>query len=278
MGGSSDYRERYAVSTWHYVADPLEAALQGIAAAGFKWVEIWGDTAHLDPRIRPDVRAIEALLARLELRVHSIHAPFSDLDLGRPGGARNAEARRVVGEALELGAALGANLAVIHVSSHTEDLRDPGRYRESRQAAQDLIGSLGQVAGRTGVALALENLPPDPKQRYFGCTLAELAATFPDPSIGFCLDIGHAVVNRVSIASEIQAAGSRLQSLHVHNNDGVKDLHWPPTQGVIDWKAARAELARIGYEGAFVLEVDRGQDPDAVVRDLAEFAMGDIAS
>jgi sugar phosphate isomerase/epimerase len=278
MGNLGDYRDRYAISTWHYVASPLEDALRGIAAAGFKWVEMWGDKAHLDPRIHPDMRAIGHLLGRLGLRVHSIHAPFSGLDLGLPGGARKADAQRVIGDALELGAALGATLAVIHVSSHGEDLQESARYCESGRVVEDLVHSLLQVAGRTGVGLALENLPPEANRRYFGCCLQELAAIFPDPSVGFCLDIGHAILHEVSIASEIQVAGSRLRSLHVHNNDGIHDRHWPPRQGIINWRATKAELARIGYEGAFVLEVDRGEDADAVVQELAEFAKYDVAA
>jgi len=265
----------YAVSTWHYFVDPLAEALDGIAAAGFRLVEFWADSAHLDPRVRPDRRALAAQLSRLRLQAHSIHAPFSGLELGRPGGPSE-DAIRTIADALTLGMELGARLAVVHVSSHAEDLADPARYAASKRVVRDFIQELDRVAMGLGVQLALENLPPHPHQRVWGRTLQELTAAFPEPRIGFCLDVGHAALNGASIPAEIETAGPRLRSLHVHNNDGVLDRHWPPTEGVISWPETKAALARIGYTGALVLEIDHGEDAHAVMRNLAAFAQRDV--
>jgi sugar phosphate isomerase/epimerase len=43
------------ISTWVYFWRPLAEVLREIAEAGYSYIEIWGDKAHLDPTIFPDV-------------------------------------------------------------------------------------------------------------------------------------------------------------------------------------------------------------------------------
>ena len=47
-----------------------------------------------------------------------------------------------------------------------------------------------------------------------------------------------------------------LACLHVHDNDGVRDLHWVPYRGVIDWADFSLALHEIGYEGTLSLETN----------------------
>lgn len=271
--------ERYPVATVLHMEGSLDEALARIAAAGFRAVEIWGSEAHMDPRLNPDVQAIKQQLARLGLHAHSIHLPYDGLRLGHPDPALKAEWLRVTGEALTMGAELGAGIAVVHVTSDINDLPDAA-YDESRAVAIDFVASLNRRAGALGMGLAVENLPKLGHQR-FGSSLQELRDAFPDPEIGFCLDVGHVLVNGMSLRDEIKAAGARLISVHAHNNDGERDRHWPPTQGQADWAEVKSELAAVGYEGPYVLEVvcspeiPQASDPDLLLRQLAEFAEQD---
>ncbi len=71
-----------------------------------------------------------------------------------------------------------------------------------------------------------------------------------------CLDTGHAMLSgNGSPAAMARTLGKRLKLLHVHDNNGKRDLHLPPFEGVIDWEGFAAALIDIGYEGTLSLEV-----------------------
>ena len=88
------------------------------------------------------------------------------------------------------------------------------------------------------------------------CEIAALAAEIGRPEIALALDTGHA--NLVQSADrETLAAGPRLATTHVHDNDGRADSHRPPGQGTIDWVAWTSALNAIGYRGPIMLECIR---------------------
>lgn len=73
-----------------------------------------------------------------------------------------------------------------------------------------------------------------------------------------CLDTGHAMLSGGGdLPSMIHLLGNRLRLLHIHDNDGIRDLHLPPYTGIIDWDAVSNALNEIGYEGNLTLEVKR---------------------
>lgn len=57
---------------------------------------------------------------------------------------------------------------------------------------------------------------------------------------------------------EIDAAGSDLITLHIHNNSGFTDDHNLPNDGVLDWPCIHDYLRESGYKGEFVLELYGG--------------------
>jgi sugar phosphate isomerase/epimerase len=129
MPALADFADVYAISSWMYVTRSLEESLPKMARAGFKWVELWGDQVHMDPRINPDVKAIKELIKKLGLRVHSVHAPFSGLDIGLPDTSLKARWLEVVGASLDVCAELEAGVAVLHASSHRTDLGTTAAYK-----------------------------------------------------------------------------------------------------------------------------------------------------
>ncbi|MEA4890594.1 MAG: sugar phosphate isomerase/epimerase [Clostridiaceae bacterium] len=71
-----------------------------------------------------------------------------------------------------------------------------------------------------------------------------------------CLDAGHANLLGEDPVQMIEALGSRLKLVHLHDNDGLQDCHTEPYSGKIDWQALCAALKRIGYSGTFSFEAD----------------------
>jgi sugar phosphate isomerase/epimerase len=78
------------------------------------------------------------------------------------------------------------------------------------------------------------------------------------PELGLHLDIGHANLEvPYNTAEEIlQAHGSRLRHVHLHDNKGGQgDLHLPLGCGTLDLRRAVRALQDTGYDGTITLEV-----------------------
>ncbi|MBR1859794.1 MAG: sugar phosphate isomerase/epimerase [Selenomonadaceae bacterium] len=80
--------------------------------------------------------------------------------------------------------------------------------------------------------------------------------------LGFCLDTGHANLVGLDFETFINALGSRLKVLHIHDNDGVRDLHQIPFTFArtrentcsTDWNGFIRGLQDIHYDGVLNFE------------------------
>ncbi len=266
----SQFFARYGVSTYLYTKRSLTEALEAIAGAGFHIVELWASETHLEPRLRPDIAATRALMGRLGLTVHSLHAPFyPELHIGDPDPAYRAGWWAAMEPAMHYAAELGAQGAVFHVSTIRGE-NTPERCAEGAKAVVEFVEDrLRPLAKQVGVHILFENMVNYGWPR-FGCSMAELAERFPDPFDRFCIDVGHSHLDKVPPRDDVKAAGRRLLSIHGSNNDGQKDLHNSPTDGSIDWPDFLAALDEAGYRHPVILEVKGGDTPDSILAQLTE--------
>lgn len=80
--------------------------------------------------------------------------------------------------------------------------------------------------------------------------------------LGFCFDTGHANLVGINFEDFIVTLGNRLKVLHIHDNDGVGDLHQIPftfTRGrenatSTDWIGFINGLRKIGFNGVLSFE------------------------
>jgi sugar phosphate isomerase/epimerase len=75
------------------------------------------------------------------------------------------------------------------------------------------------------------------------------------PHLRCHLDLGHCNLFGRDPVAMIRRFGSRLYHVHVHDNDGRRDLHLPPGTGSIDWTAVVQALRQVGYDRTITLEV-----------------------
>jgi sugar phosphate isomerase/epimerase len=69
------------------------------------------------------------------------------------------------------------------------------------------------------------------------------------------LDIGHLLLLGQDPCYWIEKLGDRLETLHVHDNDGVSDEHILPYLGCANWERFVLGLRKIGYNRNFSFEV-----------------------
>jgi sugar phosphate isomerase/epimerase len=90
-------------------------------------------------------------------------------------------------------------------------------------------------------------------------------------NLGLLLDVGHCLISGEDPAEVVRRAGPLLGHVHLDDNDGVGDLHWPLLTGRLTEKhladVANA-LREIGYRGGLALELNpRNDDPAGALRE-----------
>lgn len=76
-----------------------------------------------------------------------------------------------------------------------------------------------------------------------------------DTRLRLCLDIGHAVHSGGGAAAPwIEKCGSYISHVHLHNNDLVRDRHWPLDRGQIDIKTLLHQLLGAAPEASWAIE------------------------
>ena len=135
--------------------------------------------------------------------------------------------------------------------------------------------------GETGVKCALENMfyrAPEgivPTVLSYGDEMAEMIDRLnaDAPFFCACMDFGHA--NLLTDDGGIAMAdtlGSRIAAVHLHDNDGIDDLHASPGKGSVPWANVFGVLSDIGFGGVYNFELHDylGADRAATVRRLSE--------
>ncbi len=143
-----------------------------------------------------------------------------------------------------------------HLVVHPGGLSVPEDCPARRASLARGLGELADHAGGTGILVCVENMPPGVYPGSRMVELFELLEELDTPGLALALDTGHAHIS-AELSAETRAAGPRLATTHVHDNDGRKDGHDAPGLGTIDWSAWAQTLDGIGYQGPIVLECIR---------------------
>ena len=74
--------------------------------------------------------------------------------------------------------------------------------------------------------------------------LLEIIRRVDDPRLRLCLDVGHAnsSASNVPVSEWIACCAPYLSHVHLHNNEGDRDLHAPLGTGTIDMEKCLTEL------------------------------------
>jgi sugar phosphate isomerase/epimerase len=133
----------------------------------------------------------------------------------------------------------------------------------------EACGLLADYAAGRMVRLCVEPIP--------GRALPDAAAALAwlrrvaHPNLGLLLDVGHCQIAGEDAAAAARAAGPLLAHVHLDDNDGAGDLHWPLLTGRLT-AAHLAELAaalrEIAFTGGLSLELrtPAAERPEALRR------------
>ncbi|GAA2979407.1 hypothetical protein GCM10010519_12740 [Streptomyces lactacystinicus] len=157
---------------------------------------------------------------------------------------------------------LGASAVVVHPP-----------FRWQRQYAKEFVEGINRMAGETDVRFAVENMYP---WRYRD---REMLAYAPGWDVTdedyrhFTIDLSHAATSRIDTFAMVERMGDRLAHVHLADGSGSgKDEHLIPGRGKQPCAELLEHLARTGFDGHVVLEVNtrRAASPAEREADLAE--------
>lgn len=191
----------------------------------------------------------------------TVHAPFFDLNPGALDPLIRQATYRRLRQALLLAADLDAHLMVIHPGF------DKWRYPNLEQTwlalAKEFFPPLVAQAAACGCRLALENIYEETPEN-----LVRLVETLDSTWFGHCFDAGHwRLFGTWPMEKWLDAVGSRLVHLHLHDNHGCADEHLPLGEGTIDFSPLLLILPQLSPRPSITLEA---HSPEHLHRSLKQ--------
>lgn len=264
---------RFGISTHLFHADRLDREhLVEVAAHGFDAVEVYATRTHFDYHNPRAAVALAEWLDDTRLSLHAIHAPttagYQNGQWGETisiGAADEERRRKAVSETLAvigLNAVIRVPMLVLHLGFPSTEPSDNLRGSVSRS-----LEEIGEAAEAANVALALEVIP---NALSMAPRLVQwLEEDLEIKGAGICMDVGHAhLVGEV--VDTIETCSGHIVTTHLHDNQGKRDDHLIPGAGTIDWEATMLAFQKVGYDGAWILELAPSADVQATLRDAAQ--------
>ncbi|MEE9224061.1 MAG: sugar phosphate isomerase/epimerase family protein [Thermoplasmata archaeon] len=219
----------------------LEEAFK-LVSRDFDGWEIVGEGVHTITDILPE---LERLIPSYDLQL-SIHAPFSDVNIGSFNLRIREEAVRQVIEAIHIADGVGMRTATVHPGFFSPlSFSSPKKVLDITRESIRLIDS--SIQG-LGIRVGVENMPD---MVVTTChKVQDLLYVIEGTDIGICFDVGHA--NTTGETENFLQCSDRFVNVHLHDNDGRSDPHMPMGAGTVDYESIIGKLS--DYTGTFVLE------------------------
>ncbi len=259
--------DRLAASTNSYHTYSLEEALAGIAAAGFRSVELTsvpGWTEH----VRRDADATELDRVRGLLAEHGLTA----VSLSGHSDLVSDEGVAAFRKALGLCTALGIPLITTSTGGHADT--SAGGLDEQREAFLARIGGLADEAAAAGIGICLET---HCGLLATGAMSADLVRRIGKPNVGINYDPGNVIFyGDTRPETDIPAALDLITHVHVKDQIGGAGVWNFPTIGTgeVNYPAIFAALDGAGFDGPCSVELEfQGEPPpplDEVNRAMAD--------
>ncbi|OKI04405.1 sugar phosphate isomerase/epimerase [Kitasatospora xanthocidica] len=245
---------KVALSTASVYPASTAVAFELAAKLGYDGVEVmvWNDP------VSQDIDALRRLSDAHRLPILAVHAPcllITQRVWSTDPWTKLVRARAAAEK-------LGASAVVVHPP-----------FRWQRQYAREFVEGIHRMAGETDVRFAVENMYP---WRYRD---REMLAYAPGWDVTdeeyrhFTIDLSHAATSRIDTFAMVERMGDRLAHVHLADGSGSgKDEHLIPGRGKQPCAELLEHLARTGFDGHVVLEVNtrRSASPAEREADLAE--------
>lgn len=238
----------------------FEKGLELVKHAGYDGIELWlGDmpwfqmaTSDADVReLRRKVESAGLVVSNVSTGLHWA-SPLSARD-----PAVRAQAMRIVDRQIETAHLLGTDAILVVAGLVTEEVP----YTEVYQRCVDALRSLGASAARAGVKIGCENCNSEQRFLLSPREFQQFLNDVNSPAVGIHLDVGN--IHDTGFAEQwIEMHGPRITRIHVKDvlkhrgRSGDQSVYTNLFLGDNNWAAIRAAIAKVGYDGWLVAEME----------------------
>ena len=203
------------------------------------------------------------------IRIHQIHMPYP---LYVPTAEKCVNRylwNEVASKSMELCHFFDCKYIVIHGFKLSHFL---GSEELEWQETEKFIHAIAPLAVKYGITICIENLynsvgghlveGPCCDARKTVERIDWINTQYGQDVLGFCFDVGHANLLGLDFEKFLTTLESRLKILHIHDNDGISDLHQIPftfaktreNTSSTDWEGFLRGLKNIGFDGVLSFE------------------------
>ncbi|MFV0464516.1 MAG: sugar phosphate isomerase/epimerase family protein [Lachnospiraceae bacterium] len=203
------------------------------------------------------------------IEINQMHMPYP---IFIPGGDEEINRylmKEMVPKSLQICSYLNCPNVVIHGFKLSRYL---GSEEAAWQQTEKFIDSIAPMVKELQLTLCIENIyegvgghlteGPCCDGRKAAERIDRINERYQQEVLGFCFDTGHANLVGIDFLSFLLQLGHRLKVLHIHDNDGISDLHQIPftftrtreNQPSTDWNGFLSGLKRIGYQKTLSFE------------------------
>ncbi|WP_342764303.1 MULTISPECIES: sugar phosphate isomerase/epimerase family protein [unclassified Thermococcus] len=207
---------------------------------GFDFIELLSEWPHY--LTKASYRDFAEIVEGYGMKI-TVHAPFSDINIGAFNEKIRRAALEVLHETIEVAAEMNALVVTIHPGHRSPlSIKHQEKYLEIHRKSLRKIAAWSE---EFGIKVGLENMPSFPILDAQSCErLAELVG---DIDIGVTLDVGHLNTTTRNFDRFIQLLGNRIMHLHLHDNRGDKDEHLPLGEGTVPWAQVIPKLPKVTW-------------------------------
>ena len=195
------------------------------------------------------------LIGQLDIfrgKLVSFHGPFEKIEASSPeGGITNQHYL----ESYEISFPITQAFNGQYVVMHTNQCAIVEQERKSLQTMS--LTTIEKVAARAmeeEVSLLVENVG-EPLLQSVLFNMNDYIKIFNKiPGVNSLIDVGHALLNNWDLEYLISSLAKKIKAYHIHSNDGIDDLHWPISRGILDVSSIARLISKYTPDALIVFE------------------------
>ncbi len=231
-------------------AKPLLKQIEWVGRNEFAFFQLNTEEPFASPK-KINVAKTRVLLEKYSLETIGHVAWY--LPIGSPEKGIRAYAIKEAEKQLAVMECLGTRLVTVH-ANWFPSLHEKRSIKIQAESFKALV----ENANKRGMKIMIEQAgTPYDSEKNIEAIISRV------PGLLFNLDIGHANLFGNSPMKFIKKFRSRIAHVHMHDNNGIMDMHLPIGSGIIEWKSVVRELKK-HYDSTITLEI-YAEDKDFVL-------------